>query len=162
MAVDEARRHRLYETVRERLGEEEAATLLEYLPPVGWADVATKRDLDALEARLQGDLDRRFGEVERQFGHVDARFGEIVGQFGEIDGRFGRIEGRFREMEVRFDEIDRQLRRVDGRFDGLDRRFGEINVRLDVLEDRMNAQTWKIVAFVTGAWFASLGFIRFA
>jgi hypothetical protein len=154
MAVDEARRHRLYETMRERLGEEEAATLLEYLPPVGWADVATKRDLDALETSLRGDLDRRFGEVERHFGHVDARF-------GAIDGRFGHVEGRLGAMEVRFDEIDRQLRRVDGRLDEIDRRLEAIDGRIDRLADQMNAQTWKIVAFVTGAWFASLGFIRF-
>lgn len=26
---------------------------MEYLPPVGWADVATKRDLDALEERFE-------------------------------------------------------------------------------------------------------------
>ena len=29
---------------------------MEYLPPVGWADVATKRDLDVLEHRLRADV----------------------------------------------------------------------------------------------------------
>jgi hypothetical protein len=56
VTVDEQRRLRLFEAVREALGEQEAATLMEYLPPVGWADVATKRDLDALGAELRGEM----------------------------------------------------------------------------------------------------------
>ena len=48
--MDEAARHRLYERLEQVLGAEEATILMEHLPPVGWADVATKRDLDALEA----------------------------------------------------------------------------------------------------------------
>ncbi|MGH9223328.1 MAG: hypothetical protein ACRD2W_05990 [Acidimicrobiales bacterium] len=38
------------------LGADAAATLMEHLPPVGWADVATKRDLDGLEQRLRSDF----------------------------------------------------------------------------------------------------------
>src|SRR3954469_22354922 len=43
------------------LGPESAETLMEMMPPVGWADVATKRDLDALEQRM----DLRFEASEQ-------------------------------------------------------------------------------------------------
>ena len=52
MAIDERTRHPLYLRLEEVLGDEEASTLMEHLPPVGWADVATKHDLAALEARV--------------------------------------------------------------------------------------------------------------
>jgi len=57
MAIDERARHRLFERLEAVLGTEEATILMEHLPPVGWADVATKRDLDALAAITKRDLD---------------------------------------------------------------------------------------------------------
>jgi len=57
MAIDERARHRLFERLEAVLGTEEATILMEHLPPVGWADVATKRDLDALAAITKHDLD---------------------------------------------------------------------------------------------------------
>jgi hypothetical protein len=58
MAIDERARHRLYERLEAVLGTDEAAILMEHLPPVGWADVATKRDLAALQEanRLEHEL----------------------------------------------------------------------------------------------------------
>ena len=50
---------------------------MEMLPPVGRADVATKRDLDALEQRMElrfEALDRRFEMVDQRFGALDQRF----------------------------------------------------------------------------------------
>jgi hypothetical protein len=72
MSIDEQSRHQLYRRLEEILGPGPAATLMEHLPPVGWADVATKRDLDALEARLEGKLDRELGHVWHEFGRVHA------------------------------------------------------------------------------------------
>lgn len=46
MALDERSRHELHLRLERSLGPEAAATLMEMLPPTGWADVVTKRDLD--------------------------------------------------------------------------------------------------------------------
>ena len=52
MVVDERSRHELYRRLEEVLGPDAATTLIEHLPPVGWADVATKHDLAGLEERI--------------------------------------------------------------------------------------------------------------
>jgi hypothetical protein len=52
MVIDERSRHTPHQRLEELLGPESAATLMEHLPPVGWADVATKHDLDHLEETL--------------------------------------------------------------------------------------------------------------
>ena len=38
-----------------------ATTMMELLPPVGWADVATKHDVDALADRIEARLGTKFG-----------------------------------------------------------------------------------------------------
>ena len=57
MAIDERARHELFLRLEEHLGAEAATTLMEHLPPTGWADVATKRDLDQLREITKTDLD---------------------------------------------------------------------------------------------------------
>jgi hypothetical protein len=61
MVLDERARHELFLRLEAVLGPESAETLMEMMPPVGWADVATKRDLDALEQRM----DLRFEASEQ-------------------------------------------------------------------------------------------------
>ena len=82
MAISEQDRHRLYGRLEEILGADEAATLMEHLPPVGWADVATKRDLDALEARLTGRFDSKIGALEGKIGAVEGKIGAVEGKIG--------------------------------------------------------------------------------
>ena len=62
MALDERARHHLYQRLEEQLGPEAASTLMEHLPPVGWADVATKRDLDHLSSDIERMGDQLRGE----------------------------------------------------------------------------------------------------
>jgi hypothetical protein len=63
MAVDERARHELFLRVERELGPEAAETLMEMLPPVGWADVATKDDLRQLEERLSLGLRAEFRQA---------------------------------------------------------------------------------------------------
>ena len=69
MAVDERNRLQLAEALKRALGDEEGITLMELLPPVGWADVATKHDLLALESRI----DARFEIVDARFEALELR-----------------------------------------------------------------------------------------
>jgi hypothetical protein len=48
MAVTEPERLQMHRALTEAIGEEEAGTLMAHLPPVGWADVATKQDIEHL------------------------------------------------------------------------------------------------------------------
>ena len=57
MSITSGERHDLHTKLATVLGQDQANTLMEHLPPVGWADVATKRDLDSVEVALRGDID---------------------------------------------------------------------------------------------------------
>jgi hypothetical protein len=67
MAITEEARNQLYNTLREKLGPRDAATMMDLLPPVGWADIARQRDVD----RLETHMDRRFAELPQLFATKD-------------------------------------------------------------------------------------------
>jgi len=56
MSITEASRFQLRTAIGQILDEEAADTLMELLPPVGWAEVATKTDLQHLRDELMGDI----------------------------------------------------------------------------------------------------------
>jgi hypothetical protein len=56
MSITEASRFQLRTAIGQILDEEAADTLMELLPPVGWADVATKTDLQHLRDEMQADI----------------------------------------------------------------------------------------------------------
>jgi hypothetical protein len=57
--IDERTRHEMYLGLEERLGPELADLVMAHLPPMGWADIATQREMNA---RFE-TVDRRLDEV---------------------------------------------------------------------------------------------------
>ena len=109
MTIHEQARHDLFVRLEAVLGRDEAATLMEHLPPVGWADVATRRDLDVLQAAIKSDLALFRSDVDHRFDMIDSRF-------GSVDLRFARVEERLDRMDERFDwlrdKMDSQFRTI--------------------------------------------------
>jgi hypothetical protein len=66
MTIDERKRHALYERLDEVLDDEHADTLMELLPPVGWADVATKQDLEILRSEMRAGFSDVRAELHRE------------------------------------------------------------------------------------------------
>jgi len=66
VTITEANRHRLHQALIEAVGEEEAANLMEHLPPIGWADVATKADLDHLQTVIEARFDTKVAELRTE------------------------------------------------------------------------------------------------
>jgi len=78
MAIDERARHQLYLRLEEQLGTEAATTLMEHLPPTGWADVATKRDLDHLAALTQSDLNSVRADIDKLGGRLRLEMRDVA------------------------------------------------------------------------------------
>ncbi|MGH9112964.1 MAG: hypothetical protein ACRDZN_11820 [Acidimicrobiales bacterium] len=114
MTIDEQSRHQLFERLDAVLGRDEAATLMSYLPPVGWADVATKHDI----AGLRHEFDRRFEVVDHQFAALDHRFEAIDHQFAALDHRFEALDPRFDALDPRFDALDHRFEAMEHRILG--------------------------------------------
>ncbi|HET7722171.1 MAG TPA: hypothetical protein VFK43_19535, partial [Acidimicrobiales bacterium] len=80
MVSDQDRRE-LYEALERGLGGGPAATMMELLPPVGWADVARQSDLVGIRgemAELRGEMGQLRGELKGEIAEVRA---EVRAQF---------------------------------------------------------------------------------
>ena len=93
MAIDERARHELFLRLEEHLGPEAATTLMEHLPPTGWADVATKRDLDQLRAATKSDIDQLRAATKSDIDQLRAATKSDIGHHAELTrmeiARFG-------------------------------------------------------------------------
>lgn len=85
MTTSERERHRLHQTLDEVIGPDVAAILMSHLPPVGWADVATKHDLVELEGRFTNQLRAAISDLRSEL-HT-----EIGGLRSELHAEIGGL-----------------------------------------------------------------------
>ena len=115
--IDERSRRTLYERLEDTIGAEGADTLMSMLPPVGWADVATTRDLDSLRIATTHDIDRLGAELRRDMALLGSDLrGEMSQLRDELRGEMSQLRDELRgEMSQLRDELrgrdDRAARR---------------------------------------------------
>ncbi|HEY4375509.1 MAG TPA: hypothetical protein VGM93_00050 [Acidimicrobiales bacterium] len=101
MVVTDDSRFHLHRHLEAVLGADEASTLMAHLPPVGWADVATKRDLDnfANHLRLEwrDDIADLAKETRSGFAGVAAEFVAVRKEIAALDAK---MEERFNHLLV--------------------------------------------------------------
>ena len=100
MVVDDRSRHELYRRLEEVLGLEAATTLIEHLPPAGWAEVATKQDLANLEQRIELRFERSDARVDERFNAIEERFKGLDWRFEGLDDR---LQGGMSELRAAFE-----------------------------------------------------------
>ena len=77
----------LHRMLGQAVGEPTAGALMEFSPPVGWADVATKDDLRTLAGELRGEFAELRGEFAERRGEVAELRGEFRGELRALEGR---------------------------------------------------------------------------
>ena len=137
----ERRRHQLYEEAKQVLSVESADELMSYLPPVGWADVATKTDLgmiryemDALRSEMRGDMARIEGKIDR----VEDRLAGVEDRLAGVEGRISGVEGKFEGLEGKIEGLE-------GKIEGL---AGVIGADIARATDKMRVWTVSVLLSV--------------
>ncbi|MCA1844949.1 MAG: DUF1640 domain-containing protein, partial [Actinobacteria bacterium] len=66
MVISDESRHEMFTALEGAIGRPATATLMAHLPPVGWAEVATKSDLRTEVALLRSELRAEIAELRTE------------------------------------------------------------------------------------------------
>ena len=120
MALDEADRFRITTKLADTLGQDDAAALMETIPPFDWHQIVTKTDLTnavkdlatksdmALEfSTLREEMGIKFSQVDARFARVDAQLAQVAISFAHVDGRFFQVDAKLSDLRT---ELHKTLR----------------------------------------------------
>src|SRR6056297_2888524 len=151
--MSEQDRHRLLQRLREILGDEEAATLMENLPPLPWSELATKADLEGLATKADLEQLPTKADLEQLPTKADLEQLPTKADLEQLPTK-ADLEGlpTKADLEVLRDdvtELDVKLRTLDG---SLDLRFERSEARMESLVHRtVTAQTRVLLVGLLGS-----------
>ena len=96
MPVSEKERAALYDQLNQTLGPKPAETLMEYLPPKPWDELATKEDMRLMAKEFRAEMTQLRAELRTEF----------QSEIGGLRGEIGRLRG---EMQAGFAEQARAM-----------------------------------------------------
>lgn len=136
MSVDEPVRLRLHQRLSELLDDELADAMMESMPPMRWDQLATKDDIERLDASTER-IERILVDHSGRFERLDARVDRVEGL---IAAQGERMENRFEALGERFDALGERLDAQTHSFSG----------EMALLEGRLSvryAETTRMIVF---------------
>ncbi len=143
MALDEADRFRITTKLADTLGQDDAAALMETIPPFDWHQIVTKTDLTnavkdlatksdmALEfSTLREEMGIKFSQVDTGFARVDAQFAQVAIRFSQVDAQFAQVAIGFARVDAQFAQVAISFAHVDGRFFQVDAKLSDLRTEL--------------------------------
>ena len=124
MTLDETTRFRITNKFVGILGEEDAAKLMDSIPPIDWDRFATKDDIAAATILTKAEMELEFAnlrsEVSVQFAEVRTEFAnvrsEIRTEFADVrtdmNNRFAEVQLSFAKVDVKFAEADAKMQKT--------------------------------------------------
>ena len=107
----DARRLRLHRALREKLGNQVADDLVDFLPPAGWGDLVRRADLDAAVTRLDQKIDVLGARLDQRIDALEERLDQKIDVLGaRLDQRIDALEDRITVIEHTLSEIKTDLR----------------------------------------------------
>ncbi|MFM8265076.1 MAG: hypothetical protein ACKOAI_03285 [Acidimicrobiia bacterium] len=91
----DARRLRLHRSLREKLGNQVADDLVDFLPPAGWGDLVRRADLDAAVTRLDQKIDALGARLDQRIDALEQRLDQHI---EAIELTLRDIKGELREL----------------------------------------------------------------
>jgi ribosomal protein L29 len=93
--VSDRDRHELFVALLDRLGQGPADTMMQMLPPVGWADVARASDLEGLRIGLRGEMAELRGEMAELRSELRAEMAELRAELrGELKAEVASLRNQ--------------------------------------------------------------------
>ncbi len=114
MPVGERERLALYEQLNETIGPNHAGTLMEYLPPMRWDELATKDDVILTARELRSEMAELRTELRGEMAELRTELrGEMAELRTELRGEMAELRGEmqagFAAIEVRFAQQTRTM-----------------------------------------------------
>ena len=111
MALDEAGRFRITTKLADTLGQDDAAALMETIPPFDWHQIVTKTDLTnaVKDLATKSDMALEFSTLREEMG---IKFSQVDAGFARVDARFEQVDGRFFQVDAKLSDLSAELHKT--------------------------------------------------
>ena len=153
MSIDERTRLRIRQWFVDQMDDEEMVrAIMESMPPVEWADVATKSDVALLGRELRTEMGELRIEIRDQIANVKADVGTVRGEISELRGEMSGLRGEMSELRG---EIGGEISELRGEMSGLRGEMSGLRGEMSGLRGELRSD---LASFLRTMVFMMIGF----